>query len=275
MADGIVRILAVSEAKYRVENQAHMLTPTLYHLCRALWDAQEASGVMIRKVHLAVLGPQSIAHSNIRLLELLNVEGGDVAFPVIPCAMAVLSPEEKDRGALMIDLGGMQTGHIAYLNGEIKDYGSHGGGGIHVTEDLANHLGISWARAESLKIENGHAFADRTAHAETLQKVIHRRLRAILDKTKNRLNENGVQLSEMRTGIHLTGGGSAQRGIVKLASEVFDLPASIARSKGFAWNDGIVEKPQHSCAVGLLKLCAPDVDVEGTPRRRYFGLVPE
>jgi len=273
MVDGTIKILGIAEANYRVENQTPKLTPVLYHLCTALKAVEEASDVIIRKVHLAVLGPKSIAKSNIALLGMLGVEAGDVAFPVIPCATAVLSSEEKHHGALMIDLGALQTGHIAYSNGEIKDCGSHSRGGFHVTQDLASHLRIPWARAESLKIENGHAFPGRSAHAEAFQKVIHLRLRAILEKTKKRLISNGVRLREMRTGIHLTGGGSGQRGIVQLASEVFGLPACIAGAKGFAWNDGIVEHPQHSCAIGLLKLCASGV--EDIPRRRYFGLVPQ
>jgi cell division ATPase FtsA len=272
VADGLVRILAVGEGRVRVENQPPYLTPLLHQLCTALWEAQEASGVMIRRVHLAVLGPRTIAESNINLLRMLNVEAGDVAFPVIPCAEAVLSAEEKDRGALMIDLGGKQTGHIAYLNGEIRDYGSHGRGGIHVTEDLARHFQIPWTRAEALKIESGDGFARRNADGDPMQKIIYRRLRVILIKTKRRLVSNGVRLSDLRTGIHLTGGGSNQRGIVELASEVFGLPARLAAAKGFVWNDSIVESPQHSCAIGLLKLCAPGV--EETRRRQYFGLVP-
>jgi cell division ATPase FtsA len=280
VTDGLLRILAVGEGRVRVENQPPYLTPVLHQLCTALYEAQEASDVMIGRVHVAVLGPRSLAESNIRLLEMLNVEGGDVAFPVISCAEAVLSSEEKDRGALMIDFGAKQTGHIAYLNGEIRDYCSHGRGGIHVTEDLARQLQIPWARAEALKIESGDAFAGRMTDADPMQKIIYRRLRVILIKTKRRLISNGVRLSELRTGIHLTGGGSSQRGIVELASEVFGLPARLARAKGFVWNDGIVESPQHSCAIGLLKLGAwrPDDDPINPmwpTGRRYFGLLPE
>ena len=279
VTDGLIKILAVAEARYRVKNEPVYLTPTLRQLCTALYEAQEASDVMIRRVHVATLGPRSLAESNIRLLEDLGVEGGDVAFPVIPSAEAVLSSEEKHRGALMIDLGGLQTGHIAYLNGEIRDYGSHRRGGIHVTEDLARQLQIPWARAEALKIESGDALAARIADADPMQKIIYVRLRAILIKTKRRLIANGVRLSEMRTGIHLTGGGSNQRGIVELVSEVFGLPARLALAKGFVWTDGIVESPQHSCAIGLLKLGAwrphDDANSRTWPNgRRYFGLVP-
>jgi cell division ATPase FtsA len=280
VTDSLIKILGIAEARCRVENEPVYLTSALHQLCAALYEAQEASDVMIRRVHLAVLGPRSITESNIRLLEMLGVEGGDVAFPVIPCAEAVLSSEEKDRGALMIDLGAKQTGHIAYLNGEIRDYGWHGGGGIHVTEDLAAQLQIPWARAESLKIESGDAFTGRIADADPMQKIIYLRLRAILEKTKERLISSGMRLSEMRTGIHLTGGASSQRGIVDLASEVFGLPARLARAKGFVWSDGIVESPQHSCAIGLLKLGAwrPDDDPINPiwpTGRRYFGLLPE
>jgi len=113
-------------------------------------------------------------------------------------------------------------------------------------KDLATKLQIPWARAETLKIENGDAFAGRIGDADPMQRVTYLRLRTILYKTKARLILKGVRLGEMRTGIHLTGGGSGQRGIVELASEVFGLPARLARAKGFAWNDGIAESPEHS-----------------------------
>lgn len=273
MADGLTKILAIAKSSYRVENQTPTLFQAQYHLCTALWAAQEASDVRIGKSHLATDGPKSLAQSNIALLEMLGVEAGEVAHRVIPCAAAVLSSEEKDRGALVIDLGALQTGHIAYLNGEIKDYGSQRGGGFHVSQDLASHLHIPWANAESLKTENGDVFASPSAPAEGFQKIVCLRLRTILEKTKERLISKGVRLSEMRTGIHLTGGGSNQRGIVELATEVFGVPACVTRAKGFLLNDGIVEMPQHSCVLGLLKLCA--FNGEETPRRRYFGLVPE
>src|SRR6202040_345052 len=144
----------------------------------------------IRKVHLAV-DDRSVARNYSWLLQNLDVEPGDVAFRVIPCAEAVLGSEEKDRGALMIDFGALQTGHIAYLNGEIKDHGSQSGGGFHVSQDLASHLHVPWANAESLKTENGDVFANPKAPPGGFQKVVRLRLRAILEKTKERLISKG------------------------------------------------------------------------------------
>jgi cell division ATPase FtsA len=271
MADGMIRVLGLGEASYRVENQTPTLTPLLHHLCTALWTAQEASKTMIRKAHLAV-DCRSVVGNGIALLRTLNVETGDIAFRTIPSATAVLSAAEEYSGALVIDLGALQTGQTAFLNGEIIDYGTQSGGGFHVTQDLANHLQIPWADAERLKLENRASLTGRDSPVKTLGNIIAVRVRAILERTKARLISKGVRLNDLLTGIHLTGGGAAQPGVTELANEVFGLPACVASAKGFVWGDGVVERAPYSCAIGLLKLCAPDGEEKS--QRRYFGLVP-
>jgi cell division protein FtsA len=193
----------------------------------------------------------------------------------------------------MIDLGAAKTGHVLYEAGEVKDYGCHRTGSADVTNDLSMAFGTPWERAEALKIQSSSVMAvsrlvdaedrwkfqergGRYSDGEMKHVIIYFRWRQILEKVKARLVENGARLDRLGAGIHLTGGGSLQSGLVELASEVFGAPAFRASAKGFIGDEKVIQNPQYSCAIGLLKL--REWRSENDPRlnsgRRYFGVLP-
>jgi len=271
----------------------------------ALKAAEEDCGVLIRSIHLATLGGPSDygsgrrAGNNIGCLERLNLQVCDVAFPAVAGGMALLDAEDKQRGVLMIDLGAGKTGYVLYKDGEVEQYGygCHHAGSAHVTHEISMGLRMSWERAETIKIETGDAMAGsalidaetpwavaerdgRYSDAEMMHVVIYLRWREILENVKARLAENGARLDQLGAGIHLTGGGSRQRGIVELASEVFGVPAFRATAKGFDGQESVVQDPRYSSVLGLLKLGEWESEYKTqwngppTPGRRYFGLFP-
>ncbi|HNS81742.1 MAG TPA: cell division protein FtsA, partial [Kiritimatiellia bacterium] len=52
----------------------------------------------------------------VRTLKEVNVEVADIAFGGLMSGMAVLSPEQKQGGAIVIDLGGGTTDYLVYAN---------------------------------------------------------------------------------------------------------------------------------------------------------------
>ena len=70
-------------------------------------------------------------------------------------ANAVLSDDERDNGAICIDLGGGSTGVTVFMNGTLAYLDAIGVGGQHVTSDLAQGIGTTIPAAERIKTLHG------------------------------------------------------------------------------------------------------------------------
>ncbi len=131
-------------------------------------------------------------------------------------------------------------------------------------------LRIPMARAEKLKIEEGSCvlgnclpgemillkddsgFAGKEIERETLNTIIHLRVREAFELLKRRLDEEPY-LGYLGAGTFITGGCSLLSGIDYLASEIFEIPANLTHAQA-AWGvTSAVENPQFSTAIGLVK----------------------
>jgi cell division protein FtsA len=131
-------------------------------------------------------------------------------------------------------------------------------------------LRIPMARAEKLKIEEGSCtlgnclpgemillkdesgFAGKEIERETLNTVVHLRVREGLELLKRRLEEESY-ISYLGAGIFITGGCSLLNGIDHLAEEIFEMPAHLAHAQTTWGVTAAVEDPQLSTAIGLVK----------------------
>ena len=105
----------------------------------------------------------------IRLVRATSLEVDDVVFNGIASSLALLTNEQKELGALVIDLGGGTTEYVVYANGVIRHSGVLAVGGDHVSNDLAYGLKVPLSRAEKLKIEYGAAMVSDSAKGQTHQ----------------------------------------------------------------------------------------------------------
>jgi len=152
----------------------------------------------------------------------------------------------------------------------VKQSGCLAIGGDHITNDISMGLRIPMARAEKLKTEEGSCtlgnclpgevillkddsgFAGKEIERETLNTIVHLRVREGLELLKRRLDEEPY-LNYLGAGIFITGGCSLLNGIDNLAEEIFEIPAHVAHAQT-AWGvTSAVEDPQFSTAIGLVK----------------------
>jgi cell division protein FtsA len=144
-------------------------------------------------------------------------------------------------------------------------------------------------RAEKLKIEEGSVilgnslpsdtimlkddsgFAGKEIERETLNTIIHLRLRETFELLKRKLEEEPF-INYIGEGIFITGGCSHLNGIDHLAEEVFDLPARVAHAQTMSGLTSAFENPQFSAAIGLIKY-AQAVQVDRRPRRGFGRLI--
>lgn len=208
--------------------------------------------------------------NTVRCVKELGIEVEDVVFNGYASAQAILTQQQKDLGALVIDIGGGTTDYVIYVDGAVKQSGVLAVGGDHITNDISMGLRIPMAKSERLKLEEGDAtlgnalpgeaiylkdetgFAGREVERETLNTIIHYRLREIFELLK-RAVDGEPYLPMLGAGIVITGGCSQLRGIGALAQDVFNIPVSVAHSKATSGLIAAAENPQLSTAIGLLR----------------------
>ena len=184
-----------------------------------------------------VYGIRTRIQNEIRCVKELELEPADVIINSFATAQAVLEKNQKQLGAVLIDIGGGTTDFVVYVDGAVKQSGVLAVGGDHITNDISIGLKIPTARAEKLKVDEGNVtlgtafpgetillkdetgFAGREIERESLNQIIHYRLRETLEIVKRQI-EADQNLHYVGAGIFITGGCSQIRGLEHLASDM-------------------------------------------------------
>lgn len=206
----------------------------------------------------------------IRLVRATSLEVDDVVFNGIAASLALLNSEQKELGALVIDLGGGTTEYVVYSNGVIRHSGVLAVGGDHVSNDLAYGLKVPLSRAEKLKVEYGAASVGDQAKGETisltnelglelkrinrehLQRIMSLRLQEIFELIVLDLERAGL-VQYLRAGVVLCGGGSRVPGIVQLAEDLFQMNISAGHATAISGLTAALDQPEFAAAIGLVK----------------------
>ena len=220
-------------------------------------------------VHV-VHGNTNRLQNAIRLVKGLQLQVNDVVFNGLAVSLALLSNEQKELGALVIDIGGGTTDYVVYVGGVIKHTGVLAIGGDHVSNDLAYGLKVPLARAEKLKLEHGSAVVDETVKGQTvtitnefglplktvnvghLQRIMSLRLEEIFQLIGQDLEQAGL-CDYLRAGVFLTGGGARVPHIAKLAEPVLQMPVSIGQTNSISGLKSALDQPEFAAAIGLVK----------------------
>ena len=98
--------------------------------------------------------------TTIRCVKELSIDVKNYALSSYATAQAVLSRNQKQQGAIVINLGGGISDYIAYQKGAVVHTGVLGVGGDHLTNDIVSGLKIPYAKAELLKKTEGSVILD-------------------------------------------------------------------------------------------------------------------
>jgi cell division protein FtsA len=206
----------------------------------------------------------------IRLVRGTQLEVDEIVFNGIAASLAMLTPEQKEMGALVIDIGGGTTEYVVYSDGAIRHTGVLAVGGDHVSNDLAYGLKVPLSRAEKLKIDHGSALVTDEAkgqsisitnelglelkriNTEHLQRIMSLRLEEIFRLIAQELEQAGLA-DYLRAGVFLCGGGSRVPGIVKLAENVFQMNVTPGHAGAVNGLTNTLDQPEFCAAIGLAK----------------------
>jgi cell division protein FtsA len=243
---------------FRIDDQQLVLNP------------EGMEGAKLSVDMLVLHGVGSILHNTVRVARTIPVEVEDVVFSGLCSALAVLTPEQKKIGVVVIDLGGGTTDYVAYAGNVLAAAGTLGVGGDHITNDIVLAFNIPTQRAERLKRESGRAglhpadagqrvtlpaevgFPGGVLKLDSLNTAITLRVEEILTVIRKRLESDGI-LRQIGSGVVLTGGGAYLRDIETLAGRVFGMPCSIGRPINVSGATAATDGPQYATCSGLIQ----------------------
>ena len=206
----------------------------------------------------------------IRAVKSLELEVEGIVFTGLASSLALLTSQQKELGALVIDIGSGTTEYIVYTKGIIKHTGVLAVGGDHVSNDLAYGLKVPLGRAEQLKIDHGSALIDDSAKGQTVQitsdlglpeksinlehlrRIMSLRMEELLQLIAHEIEDAGL-LDYLRCGVFICGGGARMPGIQKLAEQVFGLPATLGKANSISGLKSALDQPEFAAAIGLAK----------------------
>ncbi len=191
----------------------------------------------------------------------------DLVFAPIASAQIGVSREQKEAGALVVDIGGGTTDYALYINGSVYCSGCIPIGGEHITNDIHLAAKIPPANAEKLKIEFGDVSDEQRDRpgvvpvmdifgldvADLEYKRLNFVMRSRLEELFRVLHKslpNGI-LKHIGAGVFLRGGVSKTKGIVDVVNRVFALPVHLPGS-GVNTSNKYADDPELYTVLGLI-----------------------
>lgn len=222
-------------------------------------------GVEMLMVSAAVTAAQNI----VRAVGNAGFRVSGIYLEPLASSLAVLNQDDKELGTLLIDIGGGTSDVAIWAGGSVRYTGVVPFGGDSITEDVHKAMRISRYDAENLKRNSGHCLIEAVDKTEMidvrealtgntnqrsrreLANVIGCRAEEILELVKHKV-ERIPAWQDVHGGIVLTGGTSLQKGIDKLAEEVFDKPCRLGHPTGLCGVASLASSPIFSTGVGLV-----------------------
>jgi cell division protein FtsA len=221
------------------------------------------------QVYLVTVLSSALANLK-KCVERSGFHVGEFVLEPLAASLAVLTPDERELGCALVELGGGSTNVAVFQNGTIRHTSSLMFAGGHVTNDIVHGLQVPQQEAEQIKEKHGAAFepavdeaemitlpaapgqSERQAGRRVLAHIMRMRLQEILELAADDLNRAGFR-QRLGSGVVLTGGGARAPGIVDLAREVMALPVRVGVPEpGLAGLVDRVQTPRAAVVSGLL-----------------------
>lgn len=209
---------------------------------------------------------QAVLNSDLQILDI-------IPSPLASSA-AVLTPQQKELGVALLDMGAGTTELSVFENGDLIHLAIFPIGSSNITNDIAIGLKIDVDTAEKIKIERGCCIfkgRDKKEKIETdgdedilvsqkvLVKIIAARVEEIFGEVKKELKK--IQKYEtLPSGIVLTGGGAKLPKLADFVKKDLKLPCRIGKPTNFT---GLEDDLSFAAACGLVLRAASLEDFSG------------
>ena len=245
---------------FRLELEAHIITA----LSSCIANLEDAVGRAGLKVDRFVLNALASGHT-------------------------VLTPEEREMGVVVIDIGAGTTDMAIFIEGTVWHVAVIAVGGDHLTNDITHWAHVPFEEAEAVKIQHGHArrrsvnlmqtftvqpFGEgmpTEAHSNELAEVLEYRTTEIFELVQREIRRTGYD-GFLRAGAVLTGGSAQLPGMRSVAEQTLGFPVRLGQPEKLTGMADSLRNPAYSTSVGLLAL-GLEMEVADTRGRGDGGLV--
>ena len=218
-------------------------------------------------VHL-VSCPRATLHNIEAAVNGAGIRIERLAAAPLAVGYAVLDPEEREAGVIVLDIGAMTTDIAVFKGTALRHSDLMPSGGRAYTRDLAYGLKTSHAHAEQAKRRYGVALVDKVPEDDyfeiqvsgggypkqwrrrLLADVLQRRAESDLTKIRDQLRR---VLRQIPGTLVLTGGGANLDGLSDVARLVFGVDVETRGPRDLTGRRDLATRPHFACAMGLCR----------------------
>ncbi len=265
-------VLAAARAVVLPEGQQilHVL-PQYYTIdnTQRVTDPEGMFGVRLEAQVYIITGASASLQNLVRCCQTAGIQVTDLMLEPLASADAVLSPDERELGIGVLDIGGGTSDFAIYQQGTIRHTKIFPIAGNHITHDIALCLRTTLKDAERVKREYGttlrnyfsadeqievemvHGNEQTTVTPDEITRIIEPRVAELLMMVQTEIEQNNLE-HLMPAGIVLTGGGAQLHGIQESAQIALKVPARIGTPHVPPMFKEALSHPMYATGYGLL-----------------------
>jgi cell division protein FtsA len=236
---------------------------------------REPRGMVARQfgVDMNVITSDATVAKNLMLVvERCHINVEAMAAAPYVAGLSVLTDDEADIGAAVVEMGAGTTTMAIYSGGRIVHAAGFALGGQHVTMDLARGIGVCIADAERIKTLYGTVLTGGSDARElmsvptagnherdvpqivsraTIANIIRHRAEEVFEMVRDRLADSPLS-AEPKACVVLSGGASQLTGTLDLATRILGRQVRIGRPLGFSRLSSEAKGASFAVPTGLL-----------------------
>ncbi|MEO9968529.1 MAG: cell division protein FtsA [Hyphomonadaceae bacterium] len=253
-------LLSAHPVAYRIDDQDGIRDPRGMH--------GQSLSVLVNAVSV----PEGQLLNLLECVGRAHLEVRQLVPSAVAAGMGALIEDELENGAICIDLGGGVTTAAIFRNGVPAWLGLVPAAGLHITRDIAQGLGTTFAAAERLKTLHGTTERESASGMDdiecprlgddgrlqagsikrvTLAEIVAPRVEEVFEIMAKMLDQSALKKVLPRRGV-LTGGTSQLGNIRETAKQKLAMPIRLARPVAADRLGETFANPAFSTAAGLL-----------------------
>jgi cell division protein FtsA len=226
-------------------------------------------GIRLELTAHIIMGSIASAHNLVKCCEMAGVKVKDIILEQLASAQAVLSPDERELGIALLDIGGGTSDLALYQHGTIRHTMVLPVAGNHFTNDVAIGLRTTLKDAERIKLLYGSACTDllrndeiievamthgdqkHTVLTSELSEILQARAQEIFRLIHQEIGQRKLH-HLMPSGLVITGGGSLLGSMKELAERTFHIPVRIGYPRLEFDLPSSISNPMYATGYGLI-----------------------
>ena len=217
-----------------------------------------------------VTGEVMAIQNLIKSVQRAGIEIDDLVLQTLASGEAVLTPEDKDRGVVLVDIGGGTTDVAVFVDGGIWHTSVVPVGGNHFTNDIVVVLKTPHNTAEYLKLKYGSAIAEEPGETDLIEaegfapgerqqisrsllnQVLQARAEEVIEQIYNEIRRSGYE-GLLPAGVVLTGGAVQLPRLDELMRDMLGIPVRVGTPTDLGGLSDSIDTPPYATGVGLLR----------------------